>query len=89
MAKSGRGNVAHITMRSGPRTGFGDLYYSFSANAPENTANGMFSVDADDYQMFLRPSLFADADRLRPWLPSEVAARLWQEFLKQAGISYD
>ncbi len=89
MIKTGRGGVAHITVRATPRSGLGDISYSFSANAPDNTANGWFSVEADDYHLFLRPSPTGATERHRTWSPQEAAASLWQEFLQQAGIAYD
>jgi hypothetical protein len=88
LLKAGRGGVAHITVRSGGRSGLGDIYYSFAPNAPENTANGSLDVDADDYHLFIRASLFTGLETNRTWAPSEAAARLWQEFLKNAGIDY-
>lgn len=85
MIKSGRGGTAHITVRSGSRTGLGDIYYSFAANASENTANGTFRVDANEYNLFLRADFFAGVERERTWSPDEAANRLWQDFIERAG----
>jgi hypothetical protein len=88
LLKVGRGGIVHITVRSGSHSALGDIYYSFAANAPENTANGSLDVDGDDYHLFLRASLFTGLESDRTWAPTEAAARLWQEFLKNAGIEY-
>jgi hypothetical protein len=89
LIKSGSRGEAHITVHVSPRAVLGDIYYSFAPSAAENTANGSFAIECDDYHPFLRPSSFSSAQDNRKWYPQEVAARLWQEFLQQAGISYD
>jgi hypothetical protein len=83
MIKTGRGRAAHITASAIPRSSLGDIYYSFSANAPENTASGSFNVDADDYHMFLRTSLSVRSGPYPTWSsPQEAAKKLWEEFLQ-------
>lgn len=67
----------------------GDIYYSFNENAGDNTANGGFNVSADDYEQFLIQTMkiFGNADgRLTP---ERAAEALWNEFIGNAGISYD
>jgi hypothetical protein len=88
MIKAGRG-TAHITVRMSPHPGLGDISYSFSANAADNTAHGAYSVEADDYHLFLKPQFSMRSGRERTWSAKEAAHQLWQEFLEQAGISYD
>ena len=86
--------TAHITVHaSNGNMGMGDIYYSFSENAPYNTANGGFRVESDEYDLFLRPSMFTvqhdpghDNDRLSA---QNAAEMLWREFLEQTGITYD
>lgn len=83
---------ASLTVRATPqRSGFGmgDLYYSFQPHAPENTANGGFNVESDDYELFLKRNSFGSDGRDRKWIPDEAAHRLWEELLENAGISYD
>ena len=80
--------TAHITVhgRMGG-VGFGDISYVFSENAPPGTANGGFTVDADEYELFLNPLLGMgryDEERLTP---EAAASHLWDEFLQQAGIA--
>ena len=83
---------AAITIRATPSGSsygaLGDVYYSNKAHAPENVANGGFRVEADDYELFLKRTSFEYPDRDRKWTPDEAAHRLWEELLKQAGISY-
>ncbi len=82
--------IAHITVHT--RTseiGFGDISYSFKENAPVNTANGWFDIASDEYDLFLRANAFARSDTDEKQSPQSAAAVLWNEFLQQAGISYD
>ncbi len=82
--------AAHITVHAhNSNMGFADIYYSFSENAPLNTANGGFSVEADEYDLFLRPHMFFISDQDKKLSPQQAAEILWSEFIKQAGISYD
>ena len=79
--------TAHITVhgRMGG-VGFGDISYVFSEAAPPGTSNGCFTVDADEYELFLSPLLGMgryDDERLTP---EAAASHLWGEFLQQAGI---
>lgn len=87
--KDRHGGESHITVRAASsRHGLGDVYFSFQENAPDNTANGSFSIEADDYRLYLRLGLFSSDDTKREWLPQEAAAWLWEEFLEKAGVSY-
>lgn len=84
-------SAAHITVHfTNGHGGFGDIYYSFSENAPQNTAQGGFFIEADEYQLFLRGgsmmSFGGEPERLTPETAAET---LWAEFLEQAGVSYD
>lgn len=88
LIKDGRGGEAHITVHASPQGVLGEIYYSFAAHALPNTANGGFSIEADNYHLFLRPNSFSDDNRNRTWSPQEAAGRLWQEFIERAGITY-
>ncbi|PJK27378.1 toll/interleukin-1 receptor domain-containing protein [Minwuia thermotolerans] len=84
----GRG-TAHLTVHGGRgQHGFGDIYYSFSENAAENTANGWFNVEADEYELHLKASITLTHNE-RSMSPEAAAEALWTEILQQAGISYD
>jgi hypothetical protein len=87
LIKSGREGTAHITVRHSSERFFGDIYWSFTANASDNTSNGGFSVQADDYHQYLSGNFMTGGDDKREWLPNEAANYLWQEFIGQAGIS--
>jgi len=85
-----RNGTAHISVHCrSSQVALGDIYYSFSENAGDNTANGGFNISADDYEQFLIQTMnvFGRADeRLTPERAAEV---LWNEFIGNAGISYD
>ncbi|ARE41341.1 hypothetical protein RGUI_3200 [Rhodovulum sp. P5] len=67
---------------------FGDVYYSFSEDASDNTANGWFNIEADEYELQLKGSMgFSHEERRMN--PECAAEALWVEFLGQAGVSYE
>lgn len=81
-------DVAHITVHcSNEYLGVGDITYCFQANAPLGTSNGWFSVEHDEYEMFIASTDFRNVNK-RQMNPSEAAEMLWHIFLEQAGISY-
>ena len=79
--------TAHITVHCGNSgIGFGDIYYSFSENAADNTANGIFHIESDDYELYLKSMMSFSSDQGR-LTPEDAAKRLWTEFIQQAGVS--
>ena len=82
--------TAHITVHSrSDSLGLGDIYFSFTENAPPNTANGSFHIEADEYDLYLRAMLMGFSHHTRERLTPESAAEsLWTQFLEQAGVSY-
>ncbi|UEM04728.1 toll/interleukin-1 receptor domain-containing protein [Skermanella rosea] len=81
--------TAHITVHSrAGNIGLGDIFYSFSENAPPNTANGSFNIEADDYDLFLKSGAFGFGGSDERVSPEQAAERLWTEFLDQAGVSH-
>lgn len=93
LIKGGSGDEAHITVRTGARTlfgsAFGDISYTFTPSADDNTSHGGFSVDADSYRLFLRFNDFGGGTRDRVLSSKEAAEILWLQFVEQAGISHD
>jgi hypothetical protein len=88
-ARSSRG-TAHITVhRQSGGHGMGDIYYSFSENSPPNTSNGGFSIDNDDYELYLSNGSFGFRQSEEGMTPVQAAEHLWTEFLEQAGVSYE
>ena len=84
-----RHGTAHITVhrRSGDMA-LGDITYSFTENASPNTASGMFSIESDEYDLFLS-SLIGFGGHGERLTPEEAATQLWEEFLQQAGVASD
>ncbi|MYJ87809.1 MAG: TIR domain-containing protein [Rhodobacteraceae bacterium] len=79
--------TAHITVHVGGMFS-GGISYSFQENAPSNSANGWFTVEADEYDLYLNP-MMAGANRGEKINPNEVAELLWKIFLEQAGITFN
>ena len=80
--------TAHITVHCGNSSiGLGDIYYSFSENAADNTANGIFHIESDDYELYLRSMMMSFSNDQRRLTPEDAAKRLWTEFIQQAGVS--
>lgn len=84
-----RGTAFITVHRRSGSTGLGDIYFSFKENAAPNGANGGFTIEATDYELFFSGSLFGFGDRKDKLNARGVAESLWSDFLKQAGVSYD
>ena len=81
--------VAHITIHGRTESaGFGDIAYSFTENASPNMANGMFAIEADEYELYLSSMMGYGAHQER-LAPEAAAEQLWEEFLEQAGVTSD
>ena len=83
--------TAHITVYMATDfTGFGDIYYSFSEHALPNSMNGGYHIESDEYDLFLKPSMFqltgysSDSEKLSA---QDAAELLWSEFIEKAGLS--
>ncbi|HZQ13177.1 MAG TPA: toll/interleukin-1 receptor domain-containing protein [Pseudolabrys sp.] len=90
--KAKRGQEAHITVHADSSTTFGgDISYSFSRRAPNNTANGFIRIVADEYELYLRLDNFSfmGSRNEEPRSPEEAAEALWHEFISHAGIDHD
>lgn len=83
-------SVAHITVHCrGSSHGFSDIFYSFIENAADNTANGGFSIKADEYELYLAPMMFGSGRDDERLTAEGAAETLWAEFLQHAGVTYD
>jgi hypothetical protein len=85
--KGHRRGTAHITVHPGGHTHIGDLYWSNSASAPANTSSGSFSIEHDDYEMYLS-SLDFMRGKTGKLSPQQAAEQLWEKFIEEAGISH-
>lgn len=84
---------AYITVYDGGGgyMALGDISYSFSENAPTNSANGWFTIQSDGYELFLDPmnmSVLSVTPNGR-LTPEAAAKQLWVNYLENAGISVD
>ncbi|MDE2739208.1 MAG: toll/interleukin-1 receptor domain-containing protein [Paracoccaceae bacterium] len=77
---------ACITVHLGIGSAFGDIYFSFQENALPAGANGWFIVEADEYNLYLKPSMVGFTERPERVTQKEAAELLWTDFVKQAGI---
>ena len=69
--------TAHITVHScRENVGFSDISYSFTENAPANALNGMFTIKADEYDLYLSssPMMMGRFGRHEERLTPEVVA---------------
>ncbi|KAA8388526.1 toll/interleukin-1 receptor domain-containing protein [Acetobacter sp. DmW_136] len=82
---------AHITVHNskGNISGFGSISYINRRYAEKNMANGWIRVANDDYQLFLKMDHFSGNRDDEKITPEQVAERLWNDFVRQAGIEYE
>ena len=81
--------TAHITVHGrSENLGFGDISYSFSENASPDTANGMFTIEADEYELYLS-SMMGFGGHQERQTPEAAAEQLWEDFLQQTGVTSD
>ena len=80
--------AAHITVHLGSEEhSLNDIYYSFSERAPRNTSNGGFSVDADEFELFLADRSFNFGREAGRLTPETAAEQLWSDFWNRQGLS--
>ena len=82
--------TAHITVHGRRENlGLGDISYSFTENAPPNTANGWFTIEASEYMLFLSSLMTGFGRHEEKLTPQAAAEQLWEVFLQQVGITSD
>jgi hypothetical protein len=82
----GRG-VETLHVRKGGS--FSAIDILFGEKNSTNTSNGGFSVGSDEYQLFLRPTMFHAYENDRMRLSAvEAAKMLWDDVLARVGIDY-
>jgi hypothetical protein len=52
------------------------------------SSNGSFSIEADDYDLFLRSLMSFRSDRERKLSPADVADEIWGEMMQSVGIEH-
>ena len=77
--------TSHITVHGGTAA-IGDLSYSFEESASPNSANGFFAIEADEYSLYLRPTMEI-TNQQESMTPKEAAENLWSKFVEQGGIT--
>ncbi len=85
---------SHLTVRNNKRgqSSLGDITCDHSAFAPENSANEVINVDADDYEMFLSMGFggrFMRDDSEHHLSAQQVAEAIWKDFVRRAGVDYE
>lgn len=88
---SGYGNSdCHVTFHSGNSNfSLGDIYYSYAVDAPENTANGTFNIESDEYELYLKTGISNHfSNKKNKYSPEQAAELVFNEMLHQVGIEY-
>lgn len=76
-----------IHSRGSAFAGMGDIIYSLNENAPPNQANGGFSIEEDEYDLFFTARIFMGFDNKERLNAKRVAEIMWNTLLDNAGIS--
>jgi hypothetical protein len=87
--KASRNLEANITFHLQGKRSFGDIIYSFSYRAPDNTANGHLQIETDEYEQFLTFDGFKGSSRKVRLSAEEAAERIWREYISNAGIEHE
>lgn len=83
-----RGVSSHLQVRKGSRF-FDDINYSFQERADSNTSDGGFSIENDEYDLFLKPGMQSIYGASEILTPLSAAEELWSDYLNHARIRYD
>lgn len=67
---------------------FGAIDILYGERFSSNTSNGGFSVDSDDYELFLKPTMFNFRQQNEMLSPRQAAQMLWDDLLSKVGIDY-
>lgn len=87
--KAGRNLEASITFHLQGKRSFGDIIYSFSHRAADNTANGQIQVGWDEYEQFLTMDAFGLSSQKERLSAEEAAEKIWHEYISHAGITHE
>ena len=82
-------STAKITVtKGGGISSMGDISYTFSEYSPLNSANGILTIEADEYELYLTSLMTAQVDeRHRRLTPEDAGKIIWRDFIEQAGVS--
>ncbi len=75
-----------LHVRRGGSWGAIDILYGERNST--STSNGGFSVDADEYQLYLKPTMFSLSQMEKRVTAREAAQMLWDDLLSKVGIDY-
>ena len=75
-----------LHVRRGGSLGAIDILYG--ERYATNTSNGGFSIDSDDYQLYLKPLMFNLSQMEKRLTAKEAAQMLWDDLLSKVGIGY-
>lgn len=67
---------------------FGAIDVLYGERNSSNTSNGGFSVDSDEYELFLKPSMFNFRQQSEKVSPRQAGQMLWDDLLGKVGIDY-
>jgi hypothetical protein len=81
--------TAHLTIYMGGGHGaLGDIYYSTSAHAARNTANGWMTIESDGFELYLEHNNMGAFDHEERTTPETAANYLWENVLNRAGVEH-
>jgi hypothetical protein len=75
-----------LHVRRGGSWGAIDILYGERNST--STSNGGFGVDADEYQLYLKPTMFNLSQMDKRVTAREAAQMLWDDLLRKVGIDY-
>lgn len=80
--------AAHLTVHANSgRAVLGDITFTHDEGGEPNRANGMFSIEADEYELFLTGGTLM-SNQKQKLTSQQVAKTLWTDLLERAGITH-
>jgi len=67
---------------------WGAIDIQYGERNSSGTSNGGFGVEADEYQLYLRPVMFRISGEVKRVSAREAAQMLWDDLLRKVGVDY-
>ncbi|MCP1168211.1 toll/interleukin-1 receptor domain-containing protein [Limimaricola litoreus] len=79
----------HITVHSGAGSYLGDIFFSHGERQGQNTSNGSFNINFDDFEMYFDTNYFSFGGQNTTRLQAnDVAEKILKDLIERSGLTY-